>query len=101
MWSPDGTRVAYMAQPGGRTFVNIQDATGGPEQLVYEHTAPGRLSLDEWSPDGKFLLVTMFTATGTDLFRLTISGQPAGAAGAGVERAALTRGGPMDGLCFG
>jgi Tol biopolymer transport system component/predicted Ser/Thr protein kinase len=55
-WSPDGSRIAFMAQESGKPFhVYVVSADGGsPEQPV-----PGdRPSADpNWSPDGGSLLV--------------------------------------------
>jgi dipeptidyl aminopeptidase/acylaminoacyl peptidase len=53
VWSPDGTRVAYVAEgepKGSQIFVRWIDRDGPPTQLTREPTAPSNL---HWSPDGK------------------------------------------------
>jgi eukaryotic-like serine/threonine-protein kinase len=54
-WSPDGSQIAFVGDPGGERFqIYIVSAAGGsPEQVYRSETAvmdPG------WSPDGKSLV---------------------------------------------
>ncbi|MFQ5818269.1 MAG: prolyl oligopeptidase family serine peptidase [Terriglobia bacterium] len=58
-WSPDGTRIAYLAQgePKGRQiFVRWMDAEGAITQITRVQKTPGSLT---WSPDGNSIAFTM------------------------------------------
>jgi len=57
VWSPDGERIAYFAEPEGSESVYVQDADGSrpPELLL---SRPDRdFEPTGWSPDGRFLLM--------------------------------------------
>jgi dipeptidyl aminopeptidase/acylaminoacyl peptidase len=60
IWSPDGSRIAYVASTGeGATpqiFVRWMDAEGATSQITRVDQAPSDV---EWSPDGKWLLFSM------------------------------------------
>jgi dipeptidyl aminopeptidase/acylaminoacyl peptidase len=57
-WSPDGTRLAYVAPVDGRPqiFVRWMDAEGAVSQVTRLLSAPGNLA---WSPDGRWLSFSM------------------------------------------
>ncbi len=54
-WSPDGSRIAYLAEAGGKPqrWVRYMDAEGLLVQLTRGNEAPGDF---RWSPDGKQLV---------------------------------------------
>ncbi len=60
IWSPDGTRLAYLAQAeqpaGNQIFVRWMDAEGATTQVTRLTEGPGSL---KWSPDGKQLGFSM------------------------------------------
>lgn len=60
-WSPDGTRIAYLAETNGTSqlWVRYMDTEGLRVQITRGTEAPGDF---RWSPDGKQLAVTMFVA---------------------------------------
>jgi len=57
-WSPDGTRIAYIAAADGKPqiFVRWMDAEGAVSQITRLTESPGSL---QWSPDGKWLSFAM------------------------------------------
>ena len=57
-WSPDGTRIAYVAAVDGKPqiFVRWMDAEGATSQVSRLTESPGSLA---WSPDGKWLSFSM------------------------------------------
>jgi dipeptidyl aminopeptidase/acylaminoacyl peptidase len=57
-WSPDGTRIAYIATVDGKAqiFVRWMDAEGAASQATRLLEAPGNL---RWSPDGRWLSFSM------------------------------------------
>ncbi|MCA1586207.1 MAG: S9 family peptidase [Acidobacteria bacterium] len=59
VWSPDGTRIAYVAEgepKGAQIFVRWMDGEGAPSQVTQVEHAPADI---DWSPDGKQLGFTM------------------------------------------
>lgn len=61
VWSPDGTRIAYVAASenpkGAQIFVRYMDAEGATTQVTRLTEGPGNIT---WSPDGKWLSFTGF-----------------------------------------
>ena len=77
-WSPDGTRIAYIARGepnGSQVFVRWMDAEGAVTQLTHLTENPSGL---EWSPDGKWLAFTMLVPARED-WRIAMPTPPKGA----------------------
>ena len=77
-WSPDGTRIAYVAhgEPNGsQLFVRWMDAEGAVSQLTHLTETPSGV---EWSPDGKWLAFTMLVPAHDD-WRIAMPTPPKGA----------------------
>jgi eukaryotic-like serine/threonine-protein kinase len=54
VWSPDGTRIAYVSPRTGQPDVYAQPANGGAAQLIL-HT-PNPKGTSDWSPDGRSIM---------------------------------------------
>jgi dipeptidyl aminopeptidase/acylaminoacyl peptidase len=67
VWSPDGTRIAYVAPSenpkGAQIFVRWMDAEGATSQITRLTEAPRNVT---WSPDGKWISFGMFVPKQTD-----------------------------------
>ncbi|MCC7131002.1 MAG: PD40 domain-containing protein, partial [Gemmatimonadales bacterium] len=76
-WSPDGTRIAYIAEADGKAqiFVRWMDAEGAVSQVTRLAEAPGNLA---WSPDGKWLSFSM-SVPYDNSWRISMPAAPAGA----------------------
>jgi TolB protein len=70
-WSPDGTKLAYMAFEGKRTVVYVQDLAKGPREVVAEY--PGINSAPAWSPDGKRLALALSKDGNSEIYVLDLA----------------------------
>ena len=60
-WSPDGTRIAYIAEGpprGGQVYVRWMNAEGATTQVTRVEHGPADI---QWSPDGNWIGFSMFT----------------------------------------
>jgi dipeptidyl aminopeptidase/acylaminoacyl peptidase len=55
-WSPDGTRLAFLSDRGGRNAIYVLDPRGGEARLLGNE--PTAVREFEWSPDGKQIAFT-------------------------------------------
>ncbi|MGH7638930.1 MAG: S9 family peptidase, partial [Gemmatimonadaceae bacterium] len=81
-WSPDGTRILYMATPpGGDTasraqlFVRWMDAEGATSQVTHVMQSMGNA---QWAPDGRSIGFTMFVPSRSEP-RINLPEAPRGA----------------------
>ena len=67
VWSPDSHQIAY--HDASQTHLLTMNADGDRQQIVMEST--GHVYINDWSPDGQFLMYTEISArTSYDLWRL-------------------------------
>ncbi|HVS03802.1 MAG TPA: protein kinase, partial [Thermoanaerobaculia bacterium] len=77
IWSPDGSLLAFTTWSGSNgSLFRLRLGAGSPELLLED---PERtLVAEDWSPDGRTLLLEVHPAAGgnADLFTLTMEGEP-------------------------
>lgn len=75
-FSPDGTRVAFMADYDGGSDIYVMDVAGGAPRRVTYH--PGRETLCDWHPSGEELLFFSSEESGIarapKIFRVPVEG---------------------------
>src|SRR5262245_21497742 len=76
VWSPDGSRIAYVTIRKGQEGIYVRPANGqGSEQLLYSN--PGAfMNLSDWSSDGRFLTYAISDMKGGALYVLPLDGGP-------------------------
>ena len=78
IWSPDGTRIAYLARgepTGTQVWVRFMDGDAAPTQITRLTESPSEI---EWSPDGKWLAFRMLVPE-RDEWRIPMPAAPKGA----------------------
>ena len=80
-WSPDGAWIGYSSNPGGARNLYRRRADGsGDAELLFKNDATGPLYMEDWSPDGSFLLLNTWRASlQPDILLLPLSGPGKGA----------------------
>jgi Tol biopolymer transport system component/DNA-binding winged helix-turn-helix (wHTH) protein len=73
IWSPDGSRLAFNSMRKGFSDIYVKEATGtsAPELLL---TSNQNKSVQDWSPDGRFITYRM----GNAIWALPLEGEGAG-----------------------
>jgi Tol biopolymer transport system component len=79
VWSPDGSRIAYVSIRKGQEGIYVRAANGqGSEELLYKN--PGAfMNLTDWSADGRFLTFAISDLKGGALYVLPVNSPGGGA----------------------
>ena len=85
VWSPDGSRLAYVSFERKKPVVFVQDLASGRRKAVANFR--GSNSAPAWSPDGKKLVLALSKDASSQIYRID-------AEGGSAER--LTKGGALD-----
>ena len=72
LWLADG-RIAFLSVRAGTRGLYATDADGGGKEQVLQKSMP-RASLEDVSPDNRFLLYSTTTSAGSDLWLLPLGG---------------------------
>jgi dipeptidyl aminopeptidase/acylaminoacyl peptidase len=69
VYSPDGTKIAFLSETDGNVNVWVSDGEGGNRVKITDlkDADPSR---PEWSPDGKWLLYEVSTDQGWDIYKV-------------------------------
>jgi Tol biopolymer transport system component len=74
VWSPDGSRIAYVALRGSRFGIYLRRPDGeGEAELVYDHEG-GPINLGDWSLDGRYLAFSASDLGGGRLYTIDLEG---------------------------
>jgi Tol biopolymer transport system component len=77
VWSPDGSRIAFSSNRGGKWAFYQKAANGaGAEELLFTPEGSGNSQPSEWSRDGRFLLFYV-GGLNSDSFAVPLTGSPA------------------------
>ena len=72
VWSPDGTRIAYQSQRGGKSSLRLINVDGSGDVVLFESS--DTVSPTSWSRRGNFLAFTRTAASGaSDIWALPMS----------------------------
>lgn len=71
-WSPDNTRVAYVAQNGNTVALHVMNATGAAD-IVATPISDGTIGQPLWSGDSVYVAYTAHQATGQSVWVLNVT----------------------------
>jgi Tol biopolymer transport system component len=73
IWSPDGSRIAWVSNRGGKNQIYQRLASGGgQEELLLQSDV--LLNIDDWSKDGRFIIYSTRPGDRSDLWILPLDG---------------------------
>jgi Tol biopolymer transport system component len=81
VWSPDGSRLAWISYRGGFAGIYQKAANGsGNDELLYKFQGDAPQALTDWSHDGKFLIYAVQGSAGSreDIWALPLAPDAAG-----------------------
>jgi Tol biopolymer transport system component len=74
VWSPDGKKIAYSVGRANDFRIHVRPVGGGNDQLVLQTNEP--VTVSDWSPDGKTLLLDHFGPRfRSDIWLLPLDGE--------------------------
>jgi len=73
LWSPDGTRIAFLADRAGNSI--FARPVGGSNQETLLLRTNYTMALNDWSPDGRYILYTRNANHKNELWTLPMSGE--------------------------
>jgi Tol biopolymer transport system component len=77
VWSPDGSRIAFVSSRGDQPRSIYTIDAEGPESSLQRVTDPGSSQIyPAWSPDGLRILFTSYEYENADLGRINVDGNP-------------------------
>jgi eukaryotic-like serine/threonine-protein kinase len=77
VWSPDGRRIAYTANPKGHMDIYVKNADGSGQARPLIESEVTKYA-DDWSPDGRTLSMTVVDPRGntiTDIWTVPVEGE--------------------------
>jgi Tol biopolymer transport system component len=76
VWSPDASRIAFLANRTGANQIFRKALNGDTEELLLNTTTPRMESIDDWSPDGRYIVYTASGENGkSNVWVLPLSGE--------------------------
>ena len=72
VWSPDGTKLAYVSFQKKKPIIYVQSLTGGTQQVLANYK--GNNSAPAWSPDGNKLAIVLTYGANSQIYTISASG---------------------------